>query len=78
MQKKEKEIVELDVKVQNLEKDKEEKVGCISAYLAIGYKAVYEKWYLYIGARVQWTKGAIKRVCKRMWKFKRKANWTGV
>ena len=43
MQKKEKEIVELDVKVQNLEKDKEEKVGCISAYLAIGYQAVYEK-----------------------------------
>ena len=43
VQKKEKKIAELDVKVQNLEKDKEEKVGCISAYLAIGYQAMYEK-----------------------------------
>ena len=36
VQKKEKEIVELDVKVQNLERAKEEKVGYISTCLAIG------------------------------------------
>ena len=43
VQKKEKEIIKLDDKVQNLERAKEEKVGCISTCLAIGNQPVYEK-----------------------------------